>query len=344
MIKRFKLGKQRAETSTAAPKPVPVVEPQAEAPAQAGLSALDMLMEGPVAEDAPEAVVSPQLDMEPVRTVETPGAVIAPKPAPEAVAVEPPAPLAEPVADVPVAGTAALRVCIIGNSHMGALKLGLEQIAAAYPDIAVTFFGHRADRLRGLVLRDGRLEASNQDLRAAITHTSGGLDHIDPAAYDIFLVHALDIKGFFPDAARPYSRQVLAATLRDIAQYPNFLVRIVRDLRTLTDKPVYIGLAPLYAASATAQADESGAARYLDTVALMNEVLFAGINVIAQSQPAETVLNAAHTSIAYSVGSRRLGVGDNVEQLEHPETDVAHMNAAFGALWLRDFFARLVTT
>ena len=60
-------------------------------------------------------------------------------------------------------------------------------------------------------------------------------------------------------------------------------------------------------------------------------------------QPAETVLSPCKTELQFSAGAERLLPDPQTQQvLLFPDDEFRHMNAAYGHLYLRDFFARLV--
>jgi len=87
------------------------------------------------------------------------------------------------------------RLCLMGNSHLAALKLGWDRLRDAHPDVAVTFFGSRgAGVCKGMRLEGGALVPSAQDL-VNFRWTSGGLKEIRLEDFDCFALVAL---GFAP--------------------------------------------------------------------------------------------------------------------------------------------------
>src|SRR4051812_34372426 len=79
-----------------------------------------------------------------------------------------------------------MRLCIIGNSHLAAPKLGWDDVRREFPDTEVTFFGAAGQALNDVQLRDGILSA--EQVRGRVHNTSGGSAlHLD--VYDcVFLV------------------------------------------------------------------------------------------------------------------------------------------------------------
>jgi len=67
-----------------------------------------------------------------------------------------------------------MKLCIIGNSHLAAIKLGWDQVGAEFPWLQPQFFGARADALLDLHAEGGRLVPATPDLAAKIAYVSGG--------------------------------------------------------------------------------------------------------------------------------------------------------------------------
>jgi hypothetical protein len=86
------------------------------------------------------------------------------------------------------------RICVIGNSHVNALKQGWEDIAATCPDHRLTFFASLGDRIGKLELVEGCLVPQDPALLKNIVFTSGGLDRIVLADYDVYLVYGLQLR------------------------------------------------------------------------------------------------------------------------------------------------------
>ncbi|MEM1298881.1 MAG: hypothetical protein AAGH68_06325 [Pseudomonadota bacterium] len=83
------------------------------------------------------------------------------------------------------------RICVIGNSHLGAAKHGWESIRAQNPGQQLTFFGAPWDMLSDLALEDGDLVALTEKLQHKLRRASGGLDRICTGDYDRFILYGL---------------------------------------------------------------------------------------------------------------------------------------------------------
>jgi len=76
--------------------------------------------------------------------------------------------------------TPRLRICIIGNSHVGALKEAWDDIGSDHASLDVTFFAARGDRLKDLVVNGNTLRADGPGatpLKKFMAFTSGGREN-----------------------------------------------------------------------------------------------------------------------------------------------------------------------
>lgn len=89
----------------------------------------------------------------------------------------------------------AYRVCVLGNSHSAALHMAWKnRLAAATPNVAMTFFAAKSQMLRHVTLRDGVLVPDDQELADKIAMTSGGLTRIVLGDYDAFVLGGLGMR------------------------------------------------------------------------------------------------------------------------------------------------------
>ena len=230
-----------------------------------------------------------------------------------------------------------MRIFVLGNSHVGALKLGWDEIAGFYPEVRITFFAHRADRLGKLVVRDGKLFPKNRDLKNAIAHTSGGSREIDPAKCDVILIYGLGAKAYFSDPNRYFSESVKSEAMTDHAS-DTISYEIFRMIREVTEKQVYIGHAPLRAATKHVNRLQEGFPKpYELGIRDINEYFYRPQGAELVPQPQQTIINSRHTDPRFSLSSKRLDIGDELDHAPHPENDRNHMNHEFGKLWLQMF-------
>lgn len=227
----------------------------------------------------------------------------------------------------------------MGNSHVGALKRAWDEIKDYYLEQEITFFAARGGGVSGLIVQGKKLVPNNKALEKVLELTSGGKKEIDTDLYDIFVIYGAG-GAYFVNGKQFYSKAVIEASLNDLMAntYINPL-SFLNKLRTMTDKPVFIGHSPL-AAEKEVLLDITPNA-YLAGVELVNDVIYHPRNAKLINQPLETIVNGKNTHLNFSKGSKRLEVGSESDVELHPEDDIFHMNDKFGEIWLRHFFENL---
>lgn len=231
------------------------------------------------------------------------------------------------------------KICVIGDSHVAALRLGWPKIKSEFPDIAFTWFAASHLLYDGLEIANEKLLATTKDLIERFEYTSQGLRAID-ADYDLYLICGLKLApqqafvarkeywsghGAIPASAfdkeipltiaaelhRSTSARTLAM-LRKITEAPIALIAIPRPhgLDESADPPLQAAvrrnrmLADAFETACRHIAEENGA--------------------IFLPQPAETLTpgNAMYSQSIFAARS-----------LEDP--DRGHKNTAYGAIVLR---------
>lgn len=227
----------------------------------------------------------------------------------------------------------------MGDSHVGSIKRGWDNISRDYPEKEITFFAQRATGLSGLIPKDGKLVPDNDDLANALKFTSGGKDEIDPDVYDIFVIYGTDAKVDFIKSNQFFSRAVIERSLNDfVANTLSFT--LLKKIKTLTNKIVFIGHRPLV--SATQVASQAFPTDYIERLELINKVIYRPLNSEMIQQPLSTIVNGMNTHPEFSKGSKRLAIGDGFDNELHPIDDNVHMNDKFGELWLTQFMLNYV--
>ena len=231
-----------------------------------------------------------------------------------------------------------MRICVLGNSHVACLKLAWDQLKDAYPKTSLTFFADRQNGLVGLTPKGSALVPSNEALAETIGYTSGGQKVVETADYDVFLVCGLNL--YLPKLDARLSRAVVQATCRDsLPASLNF--RLALRLRALTAKPVHLAHCPQRAYTPQTCADRNSMPyirvfRWASQVANDHQL---SLNI----QPLRTLEDGWSTRLAYSRGSTRLAIDDEIApDAAHSKADTAHMNADFGRLYLERWFDTLV--
>jgi hypothetical protein len=247
------------------------------------------------------------------------------------------------------------RVCVIGDSHLAAVKLGWDAIRDDFPELELHFFGAPADHMDKLVVAEGRLAAGSDMLRKFLVKTSGGCEAIDNT-YSAYLICGLRFgiakiqrlcagyraESHTRDDRAPISNpcffECVAAGLRD-----TFAVRAFLKLREIADAPVTIMHMPM----PSDQDTDSALARVSASVdgVLIRQAFMAASEQLARElgfvlavQPQGTLSGPLRTKAIYAQGSVRLAHG-LVES--HQADDYGHMNAAYGSMALRSWFISL---
>lgn len=226
-----------------------------------------------------------------------------------------------------------MKICVLGNSHIAALKIGWDELAPITPAFDLRFFGSPRATLDALAVEGNELVPTDPGLAKNLEYTSGGQRRIVIGAYDAFLVHGLLFRLGRLDAR--LSNAVSKATRGDSYRLSlNF--RIAMMIRSLTDAPIFIGHYPLTATTADPPRD-SMEQSYAEVINFLNSA-FSDDRLTFVNQPSATIDGGWATKAEYSKGSLRLETSETRNRVAHPDTDVSHMNGKFGELYLQEFF------
>lgn len=221
----------------------------------------------------------------------------------------------------PAAPSRALRVCVIGNSHAGALRRGWEALRPEPDGIRPTFFASPGRSLAHLRQEDGRLVPTLPSVARYLALTSGGPTNIVLADFDAFVLAGLAF--LLPRPDRRHSAAVRYATCHD-AWSASLSARLVGLIRQASAAPVLVAHNPLPTErSAPARLDPMGYEATL--AALQDDIVPPGVQLLPQ--PAATRTDDWLTRAEFRSGAATL-LGEGV-----PDHDTTHMNARFGELW-----------
>lgn len=261
-----------------------------------------------------------------------------------------------------------IRVAVVGNSHVGAIKLGWERAAAAWPGIMVEFFaapGVSYGRLKMVApMRFGLPEDSPAALADRLTRINGRTD-IDLSAVDavllvgqaggigavVELLAEHDVDGLPEDDPKLTPRRLSAAAFdaccealaassgRHRAAWRNWSRPQVFVLPRSRPSEVALrgpGHHPLHKdwrrLSGSPGKLEAGVTRYLDHL----ERALAATGITLLRQPAASLSAHGLTREDMTRGSLRID-GD----AGHGEDDATHANAEYGALFWDTYAPRL---
>jgi hypothetical protein len=235
-----------------------------------------------------------------------------------------------------------MKICVLGNSHAGALKLGYDALGDEVSRrCEVTFFASRGDGLRSLVGDGGRLVSTDAKVTRDLARTSGGLTAIEPDTYDLLMIHALEFRyDYALLQSHAYTQGFVAAWMWQ-SWMESTAFHVLQQLQALTRREILLSPQPY--ASAGDQRIKGMVSRFAGVAPTIDEIFArcrkdsACVGLRMLQQPAETLVGRVLTKPGYSRGSLRLDVGDKASGQAHPDDDHRHMNAEFGAAVWRQF-------
>jgi hypothetical protein len=230
------------------------------------------------------------------------------------------------------------RICIIGDSHIAALKLAVDRKLFDEPDTDLVFWGFTRVQFNNITLRDGKLVPPNA--KRALQLSGGRYRELDVADFDALVF----VGGSFR------ATEILCGARRDpvedLTRLDPSLLR--RRLRNRMDRTFMI---PLMTAVAQQHA---GAVLYVPTPMicealgehsdvtvrdaeweLFNQTIgeiLAGQNVTYVRQPAHTVKLNKWTRDEFSLAAaKESNWGLPIERPPHIRGQYTHMNSTYGA-------------
>jgi hypothetical protein len=247
-------------------------------------------------------------------------------------------------------------ICLIGNSHLAAVKLAWEEVQEQYPHIVLQMFGSHSASLRDTALDSGRIVPTTKQVHRNFKWTSQ-TNAIRLNKYDAFYIISA---GFSPlpifrlysewgyyelNGRRKYLvsrdcfRRAVLGWLRAVPA-----MHLLRLIRSGTDAPIYLCAQAL--PSDECLDDPSSDIEHKDAIAHGDEAnlfdLYLDLcrelttdNVFAIQQPDSTKSGIALTKREYSRNS--VGLTPKFD-LEHPPNDYFHMNRLYGAEMLKAMF------
>jgi hypothetical protein len=222
------------------------------------------------------------------------------------------------------------QVCVIGNSHSACFKLAWDSLNVRYPDIALTFFAHRGQRIGALAPRNGKLVPTSERLKTVMQHTSGGHSAIDFRDFDVVLI--VGTACAYPLTQGHFSFAVARQTLLDVI--PNSVAfDLIKKIRQISDIPVFVAHQPLLRHMGE-PSDEIDLGPYRKLVKFLNDEFMQDMGAVVLKQPAQTITDYFFTRPEFAVGSKRLDIG-----IDSPDADLladsrTHMNVRYGDVYL----------
>jgi hypothetical protein len=225
-----------------------------------------------------------------------------------------------------------VKLCVLGDSHAAALKTGWATIAAQHPGIEIAFYAAPGQMMADLTAADGALVAGAE--LAQFLEKIGASGRIGGDC-DRYLVHALYFSPLHtvvldnrnPEPAEPHF--LVDATAKKLRE--SLAAETVTKLRQITHAPITMTPMPcrILAKQPRVQLHDVRLAAAFDQAA--NRVM-AELGVVYLRQPEETRDGAFSTKAEYARDAQRFKGSDD---------DGAHMNAAYGAIVMREWLRSL---
>ncbi|HWA91340.1 MAG TPA: hypothetical protein VG889_14990 [Rhizomicrobium sp.] len=255
----------------------------------------------------------------------------------------------------------AYAVCMIGNSHVAALKMAWDnRDLGAAGGVGVTFFSAQTNLLEHLTLEKGVLVPGSDAAREKLSFTSGTDGRIAIASFDAlvmvgscFGVNLLrfyrecptwERRRFVPDAGIVSAACLDAFVAQDMEE--SIAVRLIETIRKVKAMPVLLVGAPYVSARALDEPEwkDEACLRDEDFLARTAARCRASADRVAARHGCETVWQ--DDSTVGPPGFTKLEFGRNPARFNMrgfglPEFDMRHGNEDYGALMMREILTRL---
>jgi hypothetical protein len=250
-----------------------------------------------------------------------------------------------------------MRICFVGNSHLAAVKLGWDAACDEYPDVSASFFGAPSAGLLQMRRNKGGYLVSTDDALTARLKALWGTDRFRPDDYDLLCLVGMAMSALtvgrlyraFRSSAhrnrngdfRLVSPECFQAAANGLAA-SSLSAHVLQKIRAVSERPVVI--AAKAAPCPAPGKDHCPAGWVKDMLDVGDDRLL--FDTFAEAvrqlpgadfflpQPESTQLNLLVTKPEYGEGSQRL----KAELSKHEEEETNHMNAAYGALVIRDLY------
>ncbi|MEX0969039.1 MAG: hypothetical protein WD046_01190 [Paracoccaceae bacterium] len=233
-----------------------------------------------------------------------------------------------------------MRICIISNSHAGALKHALDTEPALAQGHDISFFASRGAKVSKFTLIDDVI--STTDLASVRYATGGKFTQIAPGDFDALVFYGIQLRfghWLFPPEDADWGIANASSAFRGemiIEHLSNSMA--VQFAYLVCASPVWQAQVVVAPSPVQAAPDIARSAPFpLDEINLAAATMCSGFGARFVPQPKETLAATGFTYDRFAKGSLRL----NEERAAHDDTERKHMNAAFGALILRDILAAL---
>lgn len=244
------------------------------------------------------------------------------------------------------------RVCVIGNSHIAALRSGLDLMPELGTEFIVDFFAAQSDLMREMELQGTRLTPTSELTKNRMSVISGGKTQIETSDYTDFLIVGLgfnflqaintlrkyQLYGFQDGVEKnlPYLSRACLTALIEFSLRESTAMYFARLLRRVSKARIVVIPQP-YPSEIVKQISCGRFWTYASDSGLLTFVcglykkcakqVITSVDCEIIFQPSGTLAQEGITHAKYSIGSVRLGADKNHR---HPLGEAFHMNAVFG--------------
>jgi hypothetical protein len=236
-----------------------------------------------------------------------------------------------------------MKMAVVGNSHLAALKLAVQRDLFAQERLDITFWGLPGPEFNGISYSAGMLQTPFKSL---VLHISDGLyESLPVREFDAIFFHgvALNVSEYLlslrkaSEHLRRYSDSLLRDGLRSrMEQMPSW--SLVTSLRAEFGGRLLMSAMPL---SSEDGARFQGISVTDDELAHLNRHIGAVLGEIGVEyvpQPSDTIRDSKYTKREFCVDSVRLAAKLCIK---HPDDDYIHMNEKYGVQVLQAVGTRL---
>ena len=228
------------------------------------------------------------------------------------------------------------KVAVIGNSHVAALKLAYEENISNF-DFQIDFFAARGKGIKNLVAEKNFLIPTDEKLEKDFLHTSSGLRKVDISSYkDIFIVGS---QFYIPQYLKRGTSKMIREQVFDRIWSQSSASIVFNLIRTQCQKTnVFLLPCPMRALSENEEDFSSSRdLSYEEKFDFFESYLnFPSLSFC--KQPDNTLLNSNFTLNTMSRNSFALTASHEVDDRQHPASDVYHMNSDYGLSLLEKYF------
>jgi len=233
-----------------------------------------------------------------------------------------------------------LRVCLIGNSHSGCFKMGWDAISEYFDSVDIKFFPHHGQFYHSFKVDEPSKTLLMEDefVRKNFEKLSGNDGIINFEHFDLcMIVGGMSLSTYINN--RFHSKQVVAQIARDHFEGSHINV-LFSKIRQISDIETLIVPAPNKAVRQKISGDRE---THGDTIhQLMNNDVLKPNNARLALPPSEVwEPKSGCFKLKYAAGERVTGASLIPGNKQEIIDDLVHMNAAYGALFLKNILADL---